>query len=84
MPGEENSNPLGKNSTSIQATVDFKMNSKFKDVQMWKIYNLKSVTYGRQINKSMEEICKSLENKYWAYDLKKKIKPQHMIKTANQ
>lgn len=37
-----------------------------------KICNLKSVKYGRQINKSIEKMSENLENKYWVYEFKKK------------
>lgn len=35
---------------------------------MQKICNLKSVKYGRQINKSKEDMSENLENKYWVYE----------------
>lgn len=47
-----------------------------------KICNLKSVKYGRWINKSIEKMSENLENKYWVYEFKKS--QQHMIKSSNQ
>lgn len=59
--GRKNANCVQKNSTFIPATADFRVHSKFKDAYNVKIYNLKSVKYGRQINKSIKEMQKDQE-----------------------
>lgn len=68
----------GRAQLSPRPTADFKTHSKFKQAKIWKIYNLKSVKYCTQVNKS-QNIRK---NKYW--NMTKNVKQWCIIKTSNK